>query len=354
MPEPKPNLVGARWVAGEQVGVVGIITPWNVPIAIPAWKLAPALCHGNTVVFKLADLVPGYTWVLLDILHRAGLPDGVVNLVMGRGSVVGQTIVDSADVAALSCTGSGPTGAALAAKSAEVMRKVPLEMGGTTPFVVLAGADLDVVVECVTKGAIFSTGQRCTASSRIIVERAFLDKMTGRMAQSRVGDALAADTQIDPAVDESQLARNERYIEIGKAEGARLLAGGECVARTTKGFFQTPALFADCTNRMRVAPEEVFGPDAAVIAVKDYDEALAVTNDTKFGLSAGIATTILKLATHFMRTAENGLVIVNLPNAGVDVHVPFGGRKASSHGAREQGRNADEYFTTAKTAYTLA
>lgn len=356
LPSVRPG-VGVE-ITREPVGVVGIITPWNFPIAIPAWKLAPALCYGNTVVFKPADLVPGCAWALVDILHRAGLPDGVLNLVMGRGSVVGQAIVASPDVSALTFTGSVPTGAALAKKSAEVMRKVQLEMGGKNPFVVLADADLNVAVDCVINGAFFSTGQRCTASSRIIVEQAvegaFLDKMTERMAHLRVGDALAPDTQIGPVVDESQLAQNEKYIEIGKSEGARLVAGGERVARATEGYFQTPALFADCSNQMRISREEIFGPVAAVIAVKDYDEALAVANDTEFGLSGGIATTSLKHATHFKRNAEVGMAMVNLPTAGVDFHVPFGGRKTSSHGPREQGRYAAEFFTTVKTAYTLA
>ncbi|NDR56698.1 MULTISPECIES: aldehyde dehydrogenase family protein [Aliiruegeria] len=356
LPSIRPG-VGVE-ITREPMGVVGIITPWNFPIAIPAWKLAPALCYGNTVVFKPADLVPGCAWALVDILRRAGLPDGVLNLVMGRGSVVGQTIVDSPDVAALTFTGSVPTGAALAAKSAQLMRKVQLEMGGKNPFVVLADADLEVAVDCVINGAFFSTGQRCTASSRIIVEEAiegaFLDKMTERMAGLRVGNALAPETLIGPVVDESQLAQNEKYIEIGKDEGARLMAGGDRVSRDTEGYFQMPALFADCTNQMRIAREEIFGPVAAVIAVKDYDEALSVANDTEFGLSAGIATTSLKYSTHFKRNAEAGMVMVNLPTAGVDFHVPFGGRKASSHGPREQGRYAAEFFTTVKTAYTLA
>lgn len=345
-------------ITREPVGVVGIITPWNFPIAIPAWKLAPALCYGNTVVFKPADLVPGCAWAIVDILHRAGLPNGVLNLVMGRGSVVGQAIVESPDVSALTFTGSQTTGGALAEKSAQLMRKVQLEMGGKNPFVVLADADLDLAVDCVINGAFFSTGQRCTASSRILVEDAvhadFLSRMTERMNALRVGHALSPETQIGPVVDESQLAQNERYIEIGKGEGARLVAGGMRLSRETQGFYQMPALFADCTNQMRLAREEIFGPVAAVIAVRDYDEALSVANDTEFGLSAGIATTSLKHATHFKRNAEAGMVMVNLPTAGVDFHVPFGGRKASSYGPREQGRYAAEFFTTVKTAYTLA
>ncbi|UWQ97216.1 aldehyde dehydrogenase family protein [Rhodobacteraceae bacterium M385] len=345
-------------ITREAVGVVGIITPWNFPIAIPAWKLAPALCYGNTVVFKPADLVPGCAWALVDILHRAGLPEGVLNLVMGRGSVVGQAIVESPDVAALTFTGSQPTGAALAVQSAQLMRKAQMEMGGKNPFVVLADADLSVAADCVINGAFFSTGQRCTASSRIIVEEAVHDEFVATLAEQmqalRVGHALEKDTQIGPVVDESQLAQNEKYIEIGKSEGARLVGGGMRLDRETKGFFQMPALFADGSNDMRIAQEEIFGPVAVVIPVKDYETALDVANDTEFGLSAGIATTSLKHATHFKRNAEAGMVMVNLPTAGVDFHVPFGGRKASSYGPREQGRYAAEFFTTVKTAYTAA
>ncbi|MBF9043754.1 aldehyde dehydrogenase family protein [Rhodobacterales bacterium HKCCE4037] len=356
LPSVRPG-VGVE-ITREAIGVVGIITPWNFPIAIPAWKIAPALCHGNTIVFKPADLVPGCAWALVDILHRAGLPDGVLNLVMGRGSVVGKAIVESPDVAALTFTGSQPTGAALAVQSAHLMRKAQMEMGGKNPFVVLADADLDVAADCVINGAFFSTGQRCTASSRIIVEEEIHDQFVAKLAEQmsalRVGHALSEDTQIGPVVDESQLTQNEAYIEIGKSEGARLVGGGHRVERDTKGFFQMPALFADCTNDMRIAREEIFGPVASVIPVRDYDTALAVANDTEFGLSAGIATTSLKYATHFKRNAEAGMVMVNLPTAGVDFHVPFGGRKASSYGPREQGRYAAEFFTTVKTAYTAA
>ncbi|WP_299938466.1 aldehyde dehydrogenase family protein [uncultured Pelagimonas sp.] len=356
VPSVRPD-VGVE-VTREAVGVVGIITPWNFPIAIPAWKLAPAICYGNTVVFKPADLVPGCAWALVDILQRAGLPGGVLNLVMGQGSVVGQTIAQSRDVDALTFTGSQGTGAALALESAKLMRKSQMEMGGKNPFVVLADADLDVAVDCVTQGAFYSTGQRCTASSRIIVQESihdrFLEVLTERVTALKVGDALDASTHIGPVVDESQLAQNEDYIQIGQAEGARLVVGGERISGATQGFYQRPALFAECSNDMRIAREEIFGPVAAVISVKDYDEALAVANDTDFGLSAGIATSSLKHATHFKRNSEAGMVMVNLPTAGVDFHVPFGGRKASSFGAREQGRYAAEFYTTVKTAYTMA
>jgi aldehyde dehydrogenase (NAD+) len=342
----------------EPVGVVGIITPWNFPIAIPAWKIAPALCYGNTVVFKPADLVPGSAWAIVDILHRAGLPDGVLNLVMGKGSVVGQAMVDSRDVDAISFTGSVGTGGAIARDSAALMRKVQLEMGGKNPMVILDDADLDVAVDAAVNGAFFSTGQRCTASSRLIVQEDIYDRFVSaaaeRLKATQVGHAMDPNTHIGPVVDQGQLDQDCRYIEIGRSEGARLVYGGEQIQRDTDGFFLTPALFADCTNDMTIAQEEIFGPVAAVIPAKDYDHALELANDTPFGLSAGICTTSLKHATHFKRNAQAGMVMVNLPTAGVDFHVPFGGRKGSSFGPREQGSYAAEFFTTVKTAYTLA
>ena len=342
----------------EPVGVVGIITPWNFPIAIPAWKIAPALCYGNTVVFKPADLVPGSAWAIVDILHRAGLPDGVLNLVMGKGSVVGQAMVESADMDAISFTGSVGTGGAIARDSAPFMRKLQLEMGGKNPMVILDDADLDVAVDAAVNGAFFSTGQRCTASSRLIVQEGIYDRFVAaaaeRLQATQVGHAMDPATHIGPVVDQSQLDQDCRYIETGQSEGARLVWGGNRVQRDTDGFFLTPALFADCTNDMTIAQEEIFGPVAAVIPAKSYDHALDLANDTPFGLSAGICTTSLKHATHFKRNAHAGMVMVNLPRAGVDFHVPFGGRKGSSFGPREQGSYAAEFFTTVKTAYTLA
>ncbi|KSV73651.1 aldehyde dehydrogenase [Sinorhizobium sp. GL2] len=343
-------------ITRDPIGVVGVITPWNFPIAIPAWKIAPALAYGNTVVFKPADLVPGSAWALVDILVRAGLPMGVLNLVMGKGSIVGQAMLDSPDVNALTFTGSTVTGKRVALASIEHNRKYQLEMGGKNPFVVLDDADLDVAVEAAVNSAFFSTGQRCTASSRIIVTQGIHDKFVAavgeRMKSVVVGDALKAGTHIGPVVDESQLKQDTDYIEIGRREGAKLAFGGERLKRDTPGFFLAPALFTEATNDMRISREEIFGPVAAVIRVKDYDEALAVANDTSFGLSSGIATTSLKNAEHFKRNAEAGMVMVNLPTAGVDFHVPFGGRKGSSHGSREQGRYAAEFFTTVKTSYT--
>ena len=342
----------------EAVGVVGIITPWNFPIAIPAWKIAPALCYGNTIVFKPADLVPGCAWEIVDILHRAGLPAGVLNLTMGRGSVVGQAILDSPDVDAVSFTGSVETGKRVAAASAEHMRKFQLEMGGKNPLVVLDDADIDIAVDCAANGAFFSTGQRCTASSRLVVTEGihdrFVDTLTQKIKSLVVDNALKEGTHIGPVVDESQLKQDEDYLEIGRNEGANLAFGGERLNRDTPGFYLQPALFTDCTNDMRISREEIFGPVASVIKVVDYDEALTVANDTPFGLSSGICTTSLKHATHFKRNSEAGMVMVNLPTAGVDFHVPFGGRKGSSYGPREQGSYAAEFFTTVKTAYTLA
>ena len=347
-------------VTREAVGVIGMITPWNFPIAIPAWKIAPALAYGNTIVFKPADLVPGSAWALCDILIRAGLPSGVLNLVMGRGSDVGQTILDHPDVAAITFTGSVSTGRKVAAAcvASTPMKKVQLEMGGKNPLVVLDDADLKVAVETAVNGAFFSTGQRCTASSRFIVQdgihNKFIDAVTERLKGLVVDDALKAGTHIGPVVDQSQLDQDMKYIAIGKDEGAKLHWGGERLNRENPGFYLQPALFTECTNKMRISREEVFGPVASVIRVKDYDEALAVANDTEFGLSSGICTSSLKYATHFRRNSEAGMVMVNLPTAGVDYHVPFGGRKGSSYGPREQGAYAREFYTTVKTAYTFA
>jgi len=356
LPSARPG-IGVE-ITREPVGVVGIITPWNFPIAIPAWKIAPALCYGNTIVFKPADLVPGCSWAIVDILHRAGLPKGVLNLVMGKGSVVGQTILDSADVNAVTFTGSTGTGKRVAAASIEHNRRFQLEMGGKNPVVVLDDADLNVAVESVVNSAFFSTGQRCTASSRIIVTEGIHDKFVAAAIEKLktvvVDNALKQGTHIGPVVDESQLKQDMDYIEIGRKEGAKLAFGGERLNRETPGFYLQPALFTEATNQMRISREEIFGPVASVIRVKDYEEALATANDTNFGLSSGICTTSLKHATHFKRNSEAGMVMVNLPTAGVDFHVPFGGRKGSSYGPREQGRYAAEFYTTVKTAYTLA
>jgi acyl-CoA reductase-like NAD-dependent aldehyde dehydrogenase len=342
-------------VTREPIGVVGLITPWNFPIAIPAWKIAPALAFGNTVVFKPAQWTPACAWTLADLLASAGLPHGGFNLVMGSGSVVGESLVAHPDVAAISFTGSMETGRGIARKAVARMARFQLEMGSKNPLVVLDDASLETAVNVAVQGAYFSTGQRCTASSRLIVTERIHDRFVGalaeRLARLRVGNALAPETEMGPVVEQQQLDTDLEYIAVGEREGARLAHGGARVERDTAGYYLAPTLFTDATNAMRISQEEIFGPVACVIRVKDYDEALATANDTETGLSAGIVTSSLKHATHFQRHAQAGMVMVNLPTAGVDYHVPFGGRKASSYGPREQGRYAAEFYTAVKTTY---
>ncbi|MDE2449693.1 MAG: aldehyde dehydrogenase family protein [Gammaproteobacteria bacterium] len=342
-------------VTREPIGVVGMITPWNFPMAIPAWKIAPALCYGNTVLFKPAELVPGCAWALAEIISRAGLPPGVFNLVMGKGSVVGEALVGSPAVSAISFTGSVATGQGIVAKASARGAKVQVEMGGKNPLVVLDDADLEVAANCALQGAFFSTGQRCTASSRLIVTQGVHDRFVATLKQKleavRVGHALEPTTDIGPVVDEKQLEQDLSYLDIGRKEGAKIAYGGRRLERPTQGFYLEPALFTDSAPGMRINQEEIFGPVASVIRVRDFDEALAVANQVPFGLSAGIVTTSLKYAAAFRRRSQAGMVMVNVPTAGVDYHVPFGGRKSSSYGPREQGRYAVDFYTTVKTAY---
>ncbi|WP_137919633.1 aldehyde dehydrogenase family protein [Hydrogenophaga sp. 2FB] len=356
LPSVRPS-VGVE-VTREPLGVIGLITPWNFPLAIPAWKIAPALAYGNCVVIKPADLVPGCAWALAEIISRSGLPVGVFNLVMGQGRTVGEALVNHPGVDAISFTGSQGVGQRIGQTCMAQHKKVQLEMGGKNPQVVLDDADLKATVELCTQSAFFSTGQRCTASSRLIVTDgiypAFIAALQARVAALRVNDARKAGTEIGPVVSQAQLEQDLAHVEIARTEGALLLCGGQRLRRETEGFYMAPALLADTGPAMRINREEVFGPVASVMRVKDYDEALAVANDTPFGLSAGIATTSLKHATHFRRHAQAGMVMVNLPTAGVDYHVPFGGRKGSSYGPREQGRYASEFFTTIKTSYVQA
>jgi alpha-ketoglutaric semialdehyde dehydrogenase len=342
-------------VTREPVGVIGILTPWNFPIAIPAWKIAPALAYGNCVVFKPADLVPGSSWALAEIISRSGIPPGVFNLVMGRGTVVGNAIVSDPGISAVTFTGSVATGRGVLDAAARRGAKVQLEMGGKNPLVVLADSDMTIAVKAALDGAFFSTGQRCTASSRLIVASAihdrFVDELVAAMRQQVVDDARKPGTTIGPVVDAKQLRQDLDYIGIARSEGARLAVGGEEIERDKAGFYLSPALFTETHNEQRINQEEVFGPVASVIRVENYDEALAVANATPFGLCAGICTTSLKHSRHFQRNADAGMVMVNLPTAGVDYHVPFGGRKESSYGPKEQGRGAMEFFTQSKTTY---
>ena len=345
IPSVRPG-VGVE-VFRQPLGVIGLIAPWNFPIAIPAWKIAPALAYGNCVVFKPAELVPGCGWALADILHRCGVPKGVFNLVMGPGQVVGNALVNSPQVDAISFTGSVATGRRIIAACAGRGAKVQAEMGGKNPLVVLDDADLDVAVNAAVQSAYFSTGQRCTASSRIIVTESIHDRFVSavidKLSPLTIDHALKAGTDIGPVVDQRQLAGNLKYITIARSEGGLLAFGGQPLERETAGFYQMPALITETTPAMRINREEVFGPVASVIRARGYDEALFIANDTEFGLASGICTSSLKYATHFKQNAQAGMVMVNLPTAGVDYHVPFGGRKASSYGPREQGSYAREF-----------
>jgi alpha-ketoglutaric semialdehyde dehydrogenase len=339
-------------VSREAVGVVGLITPWNFPIAIPAWKLAPALAFGNCVLLKPAENTPACAWALVDILLRAGLPPGVLNLVMGRGSVIGSALIDHVD--AVSFTGSAAVGQRIAAQASARGIRYQLEMGGKNPLVVLDDADLECAVGCALNGAFFQTGQRCTASSRLIVTAGIHDQFVGllteRMQELKVGNALDPATQIGPVVSASQLESNLAYTQLARQEGA-VCTGGDPLERDQPGYYMEPGLFTETTPQMRINREEIFGPIASIIRVGNYEEALSVANDTEFGLSAGICTRSLKYARDFQRNCAAGMVMVNLPTAGVDYHAPFGGRKGSSYGPREQGRYAADFYTIVKTSY---
>jgi aldehyde dehydrogenase (NAD+) len=342
----------------DPVGVVAIISPWNFPMATAVWKIAPALAFGNAVVFKPANLVPASAWALTEIISRQGLPAGTFNLILGSGGSIGDALIHSPDIDAVSFTGSLEVGRRVAGATAANLVKCQLEMGSKNALVVAADADLDLAVEAAFAGAYSGTGQKCTASSRLIVVEEvhdlFVQKLTARLESVRVGHAFEPGVSIGPVVDKRQLQSNLNWIEKAKSEGATLAFGGERLERETEGFFQSPALFVDTRNDMEINQEEIFGPIACVIKVRDYEEALATLNDTQYGLTGGIITRSLKLATDFKARAETGCVMVNLATAGTDYHVPFGGRKNSSFGPREQGRYAREFYTTIKTCYVKA
>jgi len=339
----------------EAVGVFGLITPWNFPIAIPAWKTAPALAFGNTVVLKSANPTPAIAHALASIIQEAGAPGGVFNLVLGEGGV-GSALVDHPEVDAISFTGSQGVGAKVAESAVRRQARVQLEMGGKNPLVVLDDADLERALACALDGGFYATGQRCTASSRVIVTEAIYDRFVAALSERaralRVGDALDPQTQVGPAVTRDQLDQNLRYVEIARAEGGRVAAGGEPITLATPGWYMTPTVIADTAPDMRINLEEVFGPVVSTVRVRDYEEALAIANKGQFGLSAGIVTTSLKHARHFRRNVRAGMVMINLPTAGVDYHVPFGGTRKSSYGQREQGFAAVEFYTQTKTVYT--
>jgi aldehyde dehydrogenase (NAD+) len=341
----------------EAFGVFGLITPWNFPIAIPAWKSAPAMAFGNTVVIKPAGPTPATAAALADIVYEAGVPAGVFNMVFGRGGV-GDAIVKHPGVDGISFTGSQGVGAKVAAAAAQRQARVQLEMGGKNPLVILDDADLERAVMVATDGSFFATGQRCTASSRIMVTAGIYDKfveaLAAKAASLKVGDALDPTTQIGPQVSQDQVNITFNYVDIAKKEGGRLVTGGVPVKTDKPGHYVSPAVIADTSASMRVNNEEIFGPVASIVKVRDYEEALSVANSGDFGLSAGIVTTSLKYSRHFVRNVRAGMVMVNLPTAGVDYHVPFGGTKKSSYGPREQGFAAVEFYTQQKTAYIWA
>ena len=338
----------------EAVGVFGLITPWNFPIAIPAWKAAPALAFGNTVVLKPATLTPAIAFALAQIIEEAGAPPGVFNLVMGEGEV-GGAIVNHPDVDGISFTGSQGVGALVAAGAIKRQARLQLEMGGKNPLVVLDDADLDRAVAVALDGAFFGTGQRCTASSRIIATEGIHDRFVKALAERakalRVGDALDPSTQIGPVVSEQQLQQNLRYVGIARDEGGTVLTGGDPLTLDQRGWYMAPTVISETAPDMRINTEEVFGPVASIIRVSNYEEALEIANRGQFGLSAGIVTNSLKHARHFRRAVRAGMVMVNLPTAGVDYHVPFGGTRKSSYGAREQGFAAVEFYSQTKTVY---
>ncbi|HSF94419.1 MAG TPA: aldehyde dehydrogenase family protein [Thermohalobaculum sp.] len=345
-------------VRREPVGVVGIVSPWNFPIATASWKIAPALAFGNAVIWKPANVTPASAVALAEIFSRQALPKGLFNLVMGSGRSVGQRLVESPEVDAISFTGSVPVGRGIAQAAAANFTRVQLEMGSKNALAVMDDGDLDLAVTCALGGAFGGTGQKCTASSRLIVHEAvhdaFVEKLVAGAKALRVGHALDEGTQIGPAVSADQLAGNLDYVALGKSEGAEQLCGGERLERPTEGYYMAPCVFAGTRNDMRVNREEMFAPVACVIKVGSYDEALATVNDTNFGLTSGIVTRSLARATHFRRNARTGCVMVNLATAGTDYHVPFGGRGDSSYGPREQGSYAKEFYTTVKTAYVAA
>ncbi|PHY13322.1 aldehyde dehydrogenase family protein [Caulobacter sp. B11] len=339
----------------QAVGVFALVTPWNFPIAIPAWKAAPALAFGNTVVIKPAGLTPATASALADIFAACDAPPGVFNMLFGRGAM-GDALVKHPDVDGVSFTGSQAVGAQVGVAAMARQARVQLEMGGKNPLIILDDADLERAVAIALDGSYFATGQRCTASSRLIIQDGVHDRFVALLAEKvaalRVGNALDPDTQIGPAVSEDQMETSYRYIDIATGEGGRLVTGGQRLTLPTPGWYVQPTLITDTDPSMRINTGEVFGPVASTLRVKSYEEALEVANNTEFGLSAGIATTSLKHARHFQRHARAGMTMVNLATAGVDYHVPFGGSKGSSYGAREQGFAAVEFFTQTKTSYS--
>jgi aldehyde dehydrogenase (NAD+) len=352
----RPGLDVEVW--REAVGVYGLITPWNFPIAIPAWKAAPALAFGNTVVLKPANPTPAIAHALASIIHEVAAalnaPAGIFNMVLGQGGV-GSAIVEHPDVNGISFTGSQGVGAKVGIAAVTRQARVQLEMGGKNPLVVLDDADLDRAVAIALDGGFFQTGQRCTASSKVIVQDGihdrFVEALAARAKALKVGAALDPSTQVGPASSDTQFEQNLRYVEIATSEGGRLVTGGDKLSLDTPGYFMSPTLIADTNPDMRINNEEVFGPVVSTVRAKSYEDALELANRGNFGLSSGIVTTSQKHARHFKKNVRAGMVMINQPTAGVDYHVPFGGSRGSSYGAREQGFAAVEFYTQMKTVY---
>ncbi len=342
-------------VRREAVGVVAIISPWNFPTATASWKIAPALCYGNAVVWKPANATPASAVALTEIIARQDIPKGLFSLVMGAGSEVGQRLVESPKVNAISFTGSVPVGKGIATAAIQNLTKVQMEMGSKNALAVMDDADLDLAAGLAAGGAFGGSGQKCTASSRLIVHAdvhdAFVEKLVAATNAMKVGHAQHEGTVIGPVVSEQQLNENLKYVDLGKSEGAELITGGQRLEMPHDGYYMQPGIFVGTNNQMQINRDEMFAPLAAVIKVDSYEEALHTVNDTNFGLTAGIVTTNLARATHFRRNVQSGCVMVNLPTAGTDYHVPFGGRGDSSYGPREQGRYAAEFYTVVKTSY---
>ncbi|MEP2029524.1 MAG: aldehyde dehydrogenase family protein [Paracoccaceae bacterium] len=345
-------------VRREPVGVVAVISPWNFPTATASWKIAPALCYGNAVVWKPANITPASAVALAEIIDRQDVPKGLFSLVVGSGRSIGQRLVESPAVNAITFTGSVPVGKGIASAAIQNLTKVQMEMGSKNALAVMDDADVDLAVSLAIAGAFGSTGQKCTASSRLVVHAAvydaFVEKLVAGAKAMKVGHALEEGVQMGPVVSQQQLDENLAYVDLGKSEGAELACGGTRLEMPHEGFYMSPGVFLNTTNEMRINREEMFAPLTSVIKVDGYDEALTVVNDTNFGLTSGIVTNSLARATHFRRNARTGVVTVNLPTAGTDYHVPFGGRGDSSYGPREQGKAAAEFYTTVKTAYISA
>ena len=345
-------------VRREALGTVAVISPWNFPTATAVWKIAPALCYGNAVIWKPANDTPASAVALAEILAKQDMPAGLFSLVMGSGTSIGQALVSSPDIQGISFTGSLPVGKQIAASSIGNLTKLQMEMGSKNALAIMADADMDLAVNLALAGGFGGSGQKCTASSRLVVHEnvhdAFVEKLVAGARAIKVGHALDDDTKMGPIINERQLEENLAYVALGQQEGAKLLCGGERLTMPHQGYYMSPGVFVDSHNDMRINREEMFAPLVAVIRVKNYEEALHIVNDTDFGLTAGIVTRDIAKASHFRRHAKTGVVTVNLPTAGTDYHVPFGGRKASSYGAREQGRIAAEFYTTMKTAYIHA